>query len=34
MDKADLWITNDLDWLLLIAELHWTGRLYYRDGNC
>jgi hypothetical protein len=29
----DFEITNDLDWLLTIAEMGWTGHLYYRDGT-
>lgn len=28
-----LWI-DEIEWLLTIAELNWTGWLYYRDGNC
>jgi hypothetical protein len=31
--RDDLWIYG-LEWLLVMAELKWTGYLYYKDGNC
>lgn len=28
-----LWI-GEIEWLLIITELNWSGWLYYKDGNC
>lgn len=28
-----LWI-DEIEWLLTVAELNWTGWLYYKDANC
>lgn len=30
---ADLWIA-EFEWIMVMAELSWTGYLYYKDGNC
>jgi len=33
MNSDDLWV-DEIEWLLIIAELHWSGYLYYKDANC
>ena len=30
---GDLWV-DEFEWLLIIAELNWSGYLYYKDANC
>ena len=30
----DLIIHNELDWLLMTAEMSWDPWFYYKDGNC